>query len=217
MVVPQMKNLLPDLWAGAIGAALRGSLIPRESDDLISLLPEGTEVSYQTKRLNSFASLCGKIITFTLVGVLMVFGAVWGVAVRQYKNYQATLQSLINLPEVVEVKSLQAEARAFNEQLARLVQADQKIVRWSKVLDPIINAAAQEQITIQRLSLSEGAKEIRLSGIAPTEKRALDFSLALEKYSTLFSQVKLPLSSLSPVSGGFSFEITIVINELPRQ
>ena len=211
MTPPPLGALSADLWAGTIGAGLRGSLIPRETDDLISLLPEGTEVVYQEKRLGSFISLWSKIVSFTLMGMIMVFGVVWSVALRQQKNHQNTLGSINALPEVAEVKSLQADARVFNEQLLKLDQVEKKTVRWSEFLDPIVNAAATYGVSVERLSLGQGNQEIRLQGTAPSEQGAFDFSAAVEKYTIKFSKVSLPLSSLVPVPGGVLFDMVITM------
>jgi hypothetical protein len=141
----------------------------------------------------------------------MVFGAVWVIALQQQKTNKSALLSLNTLPEMVQVKDLQKEAQAFNQQLFRLKQISQRSINWSNFLGPLTSSAVFHQISIERLSLGKSSKEIRLQAVAPTKQQAIDFSQALEQRPELFAQASLPLASLSPAPGGVAFSMTIVM------
>ena len=201
------------LWAGVIGVSLRGSLVPRESDDIISLLPEGTEQVYQQNRLAVFVSLWGKISAFTLIGLLLVNAGVYFALARQKENLEALLTSIQIRPELNELRSLEQDADEFNQQLAQLEKIQQETVRWSEYLEPILQVVKEQKIVLARVSFSENSSEVRLRGLAPSQKSAVDFGSALESRENLFAKVELPLSSISQTTQGVSFEAVVSLKK----
>lgn len=200
-----------DLWLGVIGAGVRGSLISRENDDFISLLPEGTEEKYQQERLVSFVSLWGKIFSFVLAGLLLVNLGVFFAVRRQKDSYQQTLSSIQKLPEVAQVKELEKEAQEFNWQLAQLAAVQQKTREWSRYLSLIFALSEKNAVRLVKISMTEDSSEIRIRAEANSQKEALDFNAALEKETDLFMKVELPLSSISQTTAGVVFDLVLFL------
>ena len=195
----------PDLYAGLVGLSVRGSLIPREDDDIVSVLPENTKALYRESRLYSFVSLWSKIALFTLGGMVAMSFAVYAIVRHEYQGIKQSLDAFNSAPEAARIADLQKQAQDFNALTARLSAAEKQTHVWTKYFDPIIRAAKANNVTLARISLSENTSEFRLWGSAPSQQKASDFKTAVASSTSLFSQVDIPLSSLAQGPGGTTF------------
>ena len=194
-----------DVYAGLIGAGLRGSLIPRELDDIVSLLPEGTEKIYKDKRILRFVSLWTKISVAGIFGSVIILGSTFLIVAAEKNKIFGQLNSLKTLPELNEIYRLNEEAGEFNKTVGQISSIEKNYRNWSDFLAPIIETAQAQNISISRLSLAESNNQIKIKAKAQTQKNALDFQKAMSE-NAVFSGVEIPLSSFSQTPQGVEFE-----------
>ena len=200
----------PDVYAGLIGAGLRGSLIPREFDDIVSLLPEGTEKIYKDKQVLSFVSLWSKISIAGVLGSVIVLGSTFFIVAAEKNKTFDQLNSLRTLPELNEVNQLNKEAEECNKIIGQISNIEKNYKNWSSFLGPILEAAESQNISISRLSLTESSNQIKMKARAQNQKNALDFQKAVSE-NAVFSGVEIPLSSFSQTPQGVDFEVTMTL------
>lgn len=200
-----------DIYAGLVGAGLRGSLIPRNLDDIISLLPEGTEKIYANSQVISFISLWSKILVVGFLGVVGILSIVFFIANVQKNNLLEQLNSFANLPEAVEIIKLEDDVKVFNRAVSQVEILEKSSKKWSLILEPIINEAKARKILITRISLSESNNQIRLRARAQKQPDVLEFQEALKKS---FFSVDVPLSSFSQTPQGIEFDASILIEQI---
>lgn len=210
IVLPVLnQEKVSDLYASLIGAALRGSLIPRSLDEIVSFLPEGTEKLYQENKFLSFVSLWTKIIVAVFGGLAFLFLMVFFLVNQEKKQVQARLNSLITLPEVNETVVLTQQAEEFNRLVAQVKELESSVKSWSTILSALVKTAQELNLSISRVSFLENAKEFRLRAFAPNQSAALAFSEKLKEFDNLFVGVEIPLSSFSQTPQGVEFEAVI--------
>jgi|GEM_PF-5705202 len=200
---------LSDLWAGALGAALRG-IIPRADDNIVSLMPTGTEATYARLRFHAFASLWTKIGIGTLAGLLMLVAGTTAVLVGLRDNLAETLGEVQRTSSAAEIEALQTRAAEFNALVTAITQAETHVVALSPAMTALAESSEANRARIDRLTFVVSAKEIRLLGFAPNRQAALDFKKALED-TKLFANIELPLGSFSDVSGGVNFAVNLTL------
>ncbi|MEW5805278.1 MAG: pilus assembly protein PilM [Patescibacteria group bacterium] len=204
-----VQNQAPDLYAGLIGAGLRGSLIPRSLDDIVSFLPEGTEKLYQESQLSFFVSLWAKISAAVLAGLGLIFLSALLLVNNEKKQTQAQLDSLIALPETAEISALNQQAEEFNRFVAQIETIEKPAKNWSGVLSALTRTAQELGISIARVSFSETSLEFRLRASAPNQQTALAFPEKIKQFDNLFADAEIPLSSFSQTPQGVEFEAII--------
>ncbi len=200
-----------DLYAGLVGLSVRGSLVPREDDNIVSVMPENTREIYKSTRMYSFASLWTKIVCVTLGGLCILAAMVYGIAFRQRLVAQQSLDTFSRAPEVGRVMQLKREADDFNALVNKLDIVDKRTHRWSPYLDLVESASRNTGVTITRISLSENSSDIRIWGKALNQQAAFNFRLAIEQETTLFGKTDLPLSSFAQTPQGVEFMLTAVL------
>ncbi len=203
-----------DVFAGLIGAGLRGSLIPRELDDIVSLLPEGTEKIYKDKRILRFVSLWIKISVAGILGSVIVLGSTFLIVAAEKNKIFVQLNSLKTLPELNEIYRFNEEAGEFNKAVEQVSNIERNYRSWSDFLAPIIETAQSQNISISRLSLAESSNQIKVRAKAQTQKNALDFQKAMLG-NVVFSDAEIPLSSFSQTPQGTEFEIVLTLKLSP--
>lgn len=199
-----------DVYAALIGAGLRGSLIPRELDDIVSLLPEGTEKIYKDKRILRFVSLWTKIGVAGIMGSVIILGSTFLIVGAEKNKIFVQLNSLKALPELNEIHQLNKEAEEFNKVIGQISGIEKSYRNWSDFLDPIMEAAKAQKISISRLSLAESNSQIKIRANAETQRSALDFQKTMSE-TPVFSGVEIPLSSFSQTPQGVEFEAILTL------
>jgi len=199
-----------DIFSGLLGASLRGSLIPRELDDIISLMPEGTEKIYRDKQLSNFVSLWSKISIAGISGVVIILGSVFLVLSRERAKITDQLNSLKNIPGAEEIMLLDQEARDFNQNVQQIAALEKKHQNWSDFLSPILSSAKSSGVEIVRLSLSESSRQIKMKARSKNQNSALAFQAAIQSLG-VFAKLELPLSSFSQTPQGFEFDIVFYL------
>jgi len=200
-----------DLYAGLIGLSVRGSLVPREDDDIVSVMPEHTREIYKSTRMYSFVSLWTKIVCATLGGLCILAAAVYGMTLRERLAAQQSLDTFNKMPEIGRVTQLEQEAKDFNALVDTLDIVSKRTHGWSPYMDWIVSASRTAGITITRMSLSENASDIRIWGKALNQQAAFNFRSAIEQGATLFGKIDLPLSSFAQTQQGVEFMLTAAL------
>ena len=208
-IKPEILNLekeenLSDLLP-AYGLGLR-SLISRDEDTMISLLPVGTEEAYKVKGNIIYARTMAFAVSFAAVALAIVFGIVFlflkSVGTQLHTNFQQSSSQ----PLMKGVQNLEAQAADFNSLLSMIDQA----ANGKNAISPAISDLQKMIVpgiilnNIQILSLDS---PIMISGTAQTRDQAIIFKENIEK-SEKFADVELPLSSLKS-ENNVSFQITM--------
>ena len=208
-IKPEILNLekeenLSDLLP-AYGLGLR-SLISRDEDTMISLLPVGTEEAYKVKGNIIYARTMAFAVSFAAVALAIVFGIVFlflkSVGTQLHTNFQQSSSQ----PLMKGVQNLEAQVADFNSLLSMIDQA----ANGKNAISPAISDLQKMIVpgiilnNIQILSLDS---PIMISGTAQTRDQAIIFKENIEK-SEKFADVELPLSTLKS-ENNVSFQITM--------
>jgi len=205
-----LQNEINDDYAGLIGIGIRSTLISRSIDDYLSVTSQDTTEIYKNLQLNSFISLWGKIIVFTLLGLTCILGGVYGVTRYNKNQVEQSLSNISNASQVAQFQTLQNNAKEFNLLLEQLEKISLRVSNNSKYLAPIIGNASSNGIIIKRLNFASGNKNIIIQASASSQGAALNYKSQLED-SGVFEKVDLPLSSFSQNPQGVDFNLIATI------
>lgn len=179
-------------WLIALGAAIRGN-IPEGEDNLISLLPVGTEEAYAYQRTTAFIVLMRNLV----VGVSIFFVATYLIAylfivsLSQNASKQIATFSSTAISESSEDEERILTLNAVTETgMSLLAQTP----TWSTVLDEI-TLRTPDEITITMLAAPGFTEKITLSGTAETRNALNNYKKSLQE-SPLFTEIDLPLTNL---------------------
>ncbi len=199
---------LPETWAGALGAALRG-IMPRAEDKIVSLMPLGTEELFRRSQLESYINFWGKVFATAFSLFIIVFAAIFIFAAGVKKNTVETLEAQQKSGSVRIAQELTQKAKEFNQLVSavRLIESQERGV--INELKPIVEAASNK-IIIRQLSIFIETKEIRIFAFSSSRQGAVEFSNLLSK-SGKFSKVDLPLAFVRDVPGGVEFTVNILM------
>lgn len=208
-VKPEILSLekeenLPELLP-AYGLGLR-SVISRDEDTMISLLPVGTEEAYKVKRNIVYARTLAFTISTVAISLVLVFGLIFGfmkwMGVGLHTNYQqASSQPLMN-----GVQNLEKEVNDFNSLLSMINQA----VSSKNAISPIISDLQKmivPGVILSSIQISSPEAPISIAGTALTRDQAIVFKEKLAE-SKIFTEIELPLSSLKS-ENNVSFQISM--------
>ncbi|TAN58384.1 hypothetical protein EPN15_01255 [Patescibacteria group bacterium] len=209
LALEKEENLPPLLPAYGLG--LR-SVISRDEDTMISLLPVGTEEAYKVKRNIVYARTLVFTVSTVAIGLMLVFGLIFAfmkwMGEGLHANYQqASSQLLMN-----GVQNLEKEVNEFNSFLSIIDQA----VGGKNTISPIVSDLQKmivPGVILNSIQISSLDAPISISGTAQTRDQAINFKNKLAE-SENFSDIELPLSSLKS-ENNVSFQITMKYQ--PRQ
>lgn len=194
-------------WLVALGAVIRGN-IPDGNDNLVSLLPVGTEDAYAYQKTNTFATLIRNITVgvsiFFIISFLSTY--LFMVSLSQNTNQTATMLSSAPVPPLL----IENEMRIGN--INALTEAGATILRetpdWSTVLYEI-NSQMIDGITVSNFSASGVSDKMSLSGTAKNRAILNQFKKSLQN-SPMLVEVEIPTTNLEqkellPFSASFRF------------
>ncbi len=197
---------LPAQWMASLGAVLRGEL-GRSEDVFISLAPVGTEVEFKRERLLHFVVFWRNIL-------LAVFGFlffIFLIADSSLARLQAVAdkESQINVldEQIQEFDELRLRAIDFNRKVSLALNAKEKSIKWSPILDDIKKAAGAS-ISLKRVYINFDQGNGLIVGKATGELSAINFKNLIAN-NTRFTLVSLPFANIVPESDGkVSFQLT---------
>ncbi len=207
-----LSNLNP-AWYAVLGSALR-ALVPRSDDDSISLSGVGTIERFRQGQILNFVRFW-RNMAFTAVGAVLIFsiGAELFL-INTAKSLESRLsQTKSNAPPGQQLNALVDEARKFNAQVDLALQARRQVADWTPYLERIRDLAGQN-VTVQRVLIQSLDTPVIFSGQAINEDAILKFKDAVSQ-DLLFSDVNLPLSSVTQAAGGLvNFSMSFRIKPL---
>lgn len=180
-------------WLIALGAALRGK-IPEGKDNLVSLLPIGTEEAYAYQRATTFIALMRNLVVGVSIFFVVSYLATYLFMLSLAKNTteQITTLSAVAIPP--ELAAKQDEISSINA----ITEAGAAILAqtptWSKVLSELV-ARTPSGITISAFNASSFTGSLALTGVAVTRNALNDYKKSLQD-SPMLTDVSLPLTNL---------------------
>lgn len=180
-------------WLVSLGAALRG-LMPRHEDNLISLMPVGTEEAYEYQKMATFAEFISSIS----IGLSIFFSAAFLIAwifissIQQQTSKQ--IENLTALPVPEDAAILEEQTKELNDALSVSTSLINTMPKWSAVLDELKGRVISD-IIIVNLSLPSPSDIFGVNGIAKNRSQLNLFKKSLEG-SEMFMDINLPLANL---------------------
>ena len=180
-------------WLVALGAAIR-SKIPEGSDNLISLLPVGTEEAYSYQRATTFIVVMRNLIISVSLFFIVAYLATYLFMFSLSKNTTeriTTLSASAVPPELAEKEGQISDINSLTETSATFLA---QMPVWSNVLTELV-ARTPEGITISMFSGPFFNEKFSLTGVA-TNRMTLNNYKKILQDSPMLSEVELPLTNL---------------------
>jgi len=192
LALKEYKNI-PTSWFPALGAALRG-LIPRTSDNFISLMAITVQKEYFQTRILNFTSLWRNIAITTSVFLFMLFVILDGFLLRTEGRMKEQVLTAYPSVTISEIDELKTSANKFNKLVALADKAAKQTTDWTPFLQKISDLAG-EKVKIERLSVESTFKKVLVIGLAVNETEVINFKNKLLEEKN-FSDVDLRLSEV---------------------
>jgi len=205
---------LHSVWFTALGAARRGT-IPRSRDTIISLTNKSAETRYVEERGLNFVRLWQKILL--AIGGLMLFFfiAVDSLLARTEAPLATQLIQGGAPSQLVETKSLEAQATQFNHATTLALKAKTYFIDWTPFVR-YLESVAGDTIGLTRIGTTNDSLVVLGAGSAPNIIAVVAFKDRLSR-DQHFEGVSLPVINLKPKADGtidFSFSFKLKSLEL---
>ena len=214
-IKPEILNLekeenLSDLLP-AYGLGLR-SVISRDEDTMISLLPVGTEEAYKVKRNIVYARTLAFTISTVAISLALVFGLIFAFMKWMGAGLHTNYQQSSSQPLMNGVQNLEKEVNDFNSLLSMIDQAAGGKNTISSVVSDLQKMIVPGVI-LNSIQISSPDAPISIAGTALTRDQAIVFKEKLAE-SKIFTDIELPLSSLKS-ENNVSFQISMKYQPKP--
>ncbi len=181
-------------WLIALGAAIRGQ-IPEGEDNLISLLPVGTEEAYAYQKAMTFVTLIRNMTVGVSIFFIFAFLATYLFMLSLSQGSSRTIATLSASSISPELLAKEAWIGRVNALTGTAVAILDETPLWSTVLDEV-NMQIIDGITISSFSAPSISEKMSLVGIAK-DRATLNQFKKLFQESAMWSDVDLPPVSLS--------------------
>ncbi len=152
-------------WIPTAGAAAR-AFIPRSEDNIISLLPIGTENLYESLKAISFSkSILFFLSSLSLFYVITFIGFYFFIASLEI-NINKQLESKNSMPISQEYAKIEAETKEFNSLTKDYEKIQLEANTNNALVFKNINKLNMPGISLFSLSVNKQTKKISISGIA---------------------------------------------------
>lgn len=180
-------------WLVALGAAIRGR-IPEDEDNLISLLPVGTEEAYAYQKATTFITFVRNLIVGISIFFTLAFFAAYFLVLTLSQNAERAISALSATPTSPELLAREEWVGHLNALTGttRALLAEMPI--WSILIEELI-ARTPDTITISGLLAPTIEGKMALTGVAQDRASLNDFKKKLQE-SPLLTEVELPLTNL---------------------
>ncbi|MBI5077793.1 MAG: pilus assembly protein PilM [Candidatus Yonathbacteria bacterium] len=180
-------------WLVPLGAAIRAK-IPEGEDNLVSLLPVGTEEAYAYQRATTFIVLMRNLIIgvslFFVVAYLATYLSMLSLSQRASERI-TTLSAVAIPPKLAEKEEQIRNTNAITETGAMFLA---QMPVWSTVLTELL-ARTPSGITVSMFTAPNIAGRISLAGTAVNRPTLNNYKKILQD-SPLLSGIELPLTNL---------------------
>ncbi|MDO8604637.1 MAG: pilus assembly protein PilM [bacterium] len=180
-------------WFIALGALIRGK-IPEGEDNLISLLPVGTEEAYAYQRATTFIVFMRNLIIGASLFFVIAFLATYLFMLSVAKSRSDKMSSLSATTIPQDLAKLEKKISDVNLITNAGASFLSQMPLWSEVLASVINLTPPG-ITISSFSSGDPKGKITLSGLARDRVTLNNYKKSLQA-SPLIFEVELPLTNL---------------------
>jgi Tfp pilus assembly PilM family ATPase len=206
-----IKKAATDIkWLVVLGSAMRG-LLPRKSDEIISLMDIGTETAYRRERANTTINFFIGISVALSIFFAVAFVATWSLLSVLQNNYTKQISAFNLLPSSDNTNSLKDKAAEFNSLIEQAGFLVNKEANWSKVVSEIKTKTVPD-IAVNNLSLPSIDGTLSLTGTAANRTAINNLKTSFES-SELFTNVMIPLDNLGKKSD-IPFSLTFKIKDV---
>lgn len=185
-------------WLVALGAVIRGQ-IPEDEDNLISLLPVGTEEAYAYQKATAFVTLIRNMTIGVSVFFVLAFLSAYFFVLSLSQNASrtiATLSASSFSPELLAKEAWIGNVNALTETATTLLS---ETPLWSKVVDEV-NARTIDEVTISSFSAPSITEKMLVTGTAKNRAILNQLKRSFQN-STMFSEVDLPTTNVAQKDG----------------
>ena len=184
---PKAKWLIP------LGAVIRGR-IPEGQDNLISLLPVGTEEAYAYQKAVVFGTLLRNltvgISVFFVISYLGAYAFIFSLAQNADKALTTISMSSVS-PEVIAKESMVKNINAITKTAETILR---ETPQWSILLEEL-RARTISNIVISTFTANGVNEKISLLGIARDRNTLNQFKKSLQG-SSILTDIEVPLNNL---------------------
>lgn len=181
-------------WLIVLGAVIRGQ-IPEGADNLVSLLPVGTEEAYAYQKATAFIALIRNMIVGVSIFFIAAFLSAYLFVLSLSQNANRTIATLSVSSASPEILAKEAWVSKVNA----LTEAGQAILAqtpvWSVVVDEV-NARIIAGINISTFSAPAITENMSLAGTAKDRTTLNQFKKSLQE-STMLTGIEIPITNLA--------------------
>ncbi|HAT68625.1 MAG TPA: hypothetical protein DCS20_03320 [Candidatus Yonathbacteria bacterium] len=181
-------------WLIALGAAIRGQ-IPEGADNLVSLLPIGTEEAYAYQKATAFIALIRNMTVGVSIFFMVAFLAAYLFVLSLSQNANKTIATLSVSSASPEILAKEAWVSKVNA----LTLAGQTILAqtpvWSIVVDEV-NARIIDGINLSTFSAPAITENMSIAGTAKDRATLNQFKKTLQE-STILTGIEIPITNLA--------------------
>ncbi len=214
ILAPQKFTQFAPPWFVVLGASLRG-IIPRSFDTFISLMSVGTEKEYQHSRVLNFVTFWRNIFIAIFLFFILIFVIGEIISIKIEKKLSSELRSAAPIEESA-LADLRSKAQKFNSLLSLALQAKKESYSWSDFLRYFEKVTTDNQISLDRISVSGLSEPVFLMGRAPNQAAVINFKNVLIKNEGI-EGVDLPFTAISRAAdGSVAFQMRFKIKDLSK-
>lgn len=196
-------------WLIALGAGIRGK-IPAGEDNLISLLPVGTEEAYAYQRATTFASFIRNMTMGVSVFFVLAFGIAYLFMLSISQNTNRTIATLSTAATPGEL----TENEGWVERVNALTGTARTLISESPIWSIVFNevtARTIEGIVISGFSATSIDGPMSITGVAK-DRPTLNKYKELLQNSPVFTGIDLPINNLEQRSN-IPFSISLRLKD----
>ena len=197
----------PATWLVAVGGAMRG-LLPRKDDNLVSLLPMGTESTYKYHESVIFTKFVTKIVIGLSLLFTLTFVGSWTLVKYLQIHLGERIILSVNEPIPSNTAAIEKNVTDFNALVSELAGIIKKSPAWSKPLEDL-RLAVNPRILIVSFQAPVVNGELKIQGIGPTRDDINLFKKNLDELP-LYTNVKLTIDAINVIKReDISFDVTL--------
>lgn len=195
-----------------LGALVRARM-HRSDDNLVSLLPVGTEEAYAFQKAIAFSGFLRDVTIGIALFFMVAYGALFFIVLHLRDQTAQTLSVRTISPASAQIVEQEVEAHTLNDLLATSATVMSESPHWSTFIEEL-RASVPQSITLTNIIIESPDQPIRLSGIATTRAALTEFRQILSDRGDL-TEIELPLTHLE-VRSAIPFSLTFKLADPSR-